>query len=109
MTVQVKKSVQAGLLVIGFTLIWALSLLAGGWIYDRLAIRVAFGHWRVGGRAIAVTNIKKPYAVTFSNGVVADVGYLPAAAMDVVSLAGSVIGGGLYAYRFRRQIRALSE
>jgi hypothetical protein len=96
------------LLVVGLVCIWVVPLLTPGWIYDRVANRAAFTG-QAGGPppGVTVKSIEKPSTVTFSNGVVAAVGYLPAGAMEAFHLVVSVVGSGLYIYKFRRPIRRL--
>src|SRR5436309_1401774 len=79
MNVRMRKVVHASLLGFGFISIWALLLPPANWIYGRLAIHAAFGQMSGSLHPVSVTSIKKPSTVTFSNGVVADVGYFPAA------------------------------
>lgn len=105
MNPRIREVVHASLLGVGFFCIWVLPLLPAAWIYDRLALRAAFGQTGGSPPGVAVTSIEKPSTVTFSNGVVADVGYLPAAAMSAFHLVVSAVGSGFYIYRFRRQIR----
>ena len=106
---RIRNVVHASLLGVGFVCVWALPLLPAAWIYDRLAIRAAFGQTGGPPPGVTVTGIEKPSTVTFSNGVVADVGYLPAAAMSAFHLVVSVVGSGCYVYKFRRRIRPLLD
>ena len=104
---RIRQVIHASLLFVGFFSIWIVPLLPAAWIYDRLAIHAAFGHTSGSLTGISVTRIEKPSTVTFSNGVVADVGYFPAVAMNAFHIAVSGVGSGFYIYKFRRQVRLL--
>jgi hypothetical protein len=105
MNARIRNVLHAILLGYGFFLIWALLLLPANWIYERLAIRAAFGQTSDSPPPVSVTSIKKHSTVTFSNGVVGDVGYVPAAVSSSFHIVAFVVGGGFYIYKFRRQIR----
>lgn len=107
MNVRIRQVMHASLLGVGFFSIWALPLLPAKWIYDRLAIHAAFGQASGSLPRVSVTSIQKPSTVTFSNGVVADVGYLPAVVSNAFHIVVSLVGQGFYIYKFRRQIRLL--
>jgi hypothetical protein len=102
---RIREVMHASLIFVGFFSIWIVPLLPAAWIYDRLAIHAAFGHTSGSLAGISVTSVEKPCTVTFSNGVVADVGYLPAVAMHAFHIVVSVAGSGFYIYKFRRQLR----
>ena len=102
---RIRQVMYASLLGVGFFSIWIVPLLPAAWIYDRLAIHAAFGHTSGSVAGISVTSIEKPCTVTFSNGVVADVGYLPAVAMNAFHIVVSGVGSAFYIYKFRRQVR----
>src|SRR4051794_26284648 len=107
MNLRIRMVMRASLLGLGFVLLWALLLLPANWIYGRLVVRAAFGQTGASLPPVQVVSIKKPSTVTFSNGVVADVGYFPAAVSSTFHLVAFVLGGGLYVYKFRREIRAV--
>ena len=109
MTFRIGKVLHASVLGFGLFCIWAVPLLPVAWIYNRLAIRAAFGPNRSALGPITVKSIQKPSTVTFSNGVSADVGYLPGVASSAFHLVVSVAGIGLYIYKFRRQIHLLTR
>ena len=106
---RIGKMMQAILIGWGLFSIWAVMLLPANWVYNRLAIRAAFG--RDGGppaRAqVTVKEVRKPHTVTFSNGVVADVGYVPGAVSSAFHVIGSLTGMGVYVWVLRRPIRQL--
>ena len=102
-----RQVILASLLGSGLFLIPALLLLPADWIYDGLAIRSAFGQDEAPLPSISVTSIKKPSTVTFSNGVVADVGYWPARISSACWVLSSLAGCALYVFILRRQIHSV--
>ena len=109
MSFRIGKVLHASLIGMGLISIWAVMLLPTHWIYDHLAIRAAFGRKSSSLGQITVQSIKKPSTVTFSNGVITDVGYVPAAVSSAFHVVAFVGGAGVYVYKLRRQIYLLTR
>ena len=105
MSVEIRQVMHASLLVFGLFLIPALLLLPADWIYDRLAIRATFGQDADSLPAVTVQSIKKPSTVTFSNGIVMDVGYWPARISSGFWVVATLAGVWVYIHGLRHQIR----
>jgi hypothetical protein len=71
-----------GLGALGAILIWFPS----AWIFDQVALRVAFTRQQLAQQRITVDYVTKPSTVTFSNGRSLDVGYRPAKASGACTL-----------------------
>ena len=59
----------------------------GVWIYNRVALGIAFGSERAAREHITVWRITKPSTITFSNGRRIDVGMTPAVVSNVFHVA----------------------
>ena len=70
-------AIIAAIVLGGVALVGSL-LIPTSWIYDTLALRIAFGPVRAAQEHITVQKITKPSTVTFSNGEQIDVGMKPA-------------------------------
>jgi len=82
---KIKRIIVLSLLVSGAPVIFILLGIPSWWLYDELASRKAFGADRPAG--IRIERITKPYTVTFSNGMTADVGSTPANMSNLVHIA----------------------
>ena len=105
MSLEIRKVMHASLLGLGLFLIPSLLLLPADWIYDRLAIRAAFGQDAGSLPEVTVQSIKKPSTVTFSNGIVVNVGYWPARISSGFWVVTTLAGVGVYIHGLRHQIR----
>jgi len=69
-----RMSAFFGLGALGAFLIWFPS----AWVFNQVALRVAFTPEQIARERITVDHVTKPSTVTFSNGQSVDVGYAPA-------------------------------
>jgi hypothetical protein len=65
------------IVMVGVALVGSI-MIPTAWIYDTLALQIAFGSERASREHITVEKITKPSTVTFSNGEQVDVGMKPA-------------------------------
>jgi hypothetical protein len=73
----------------------------GSWMYERLAVRAAFGE-RADAQQVTVVSITKPSTVTFSNGQRIDVGGSPALISTAFQIIVCLPLVGCYVFVVRR-------
>ena len=88
-------------LLFGILLIPLAVHIPGSWIYERLAVRAAFGE-RGRTQNVKVVSIKKPSTVTFSNGQRVDVGSSPALVSAAFQILVCLPLVGCYVFLVRR-------
>lgn len=75
----------------GFLFIYVLLLwLSCNWVFNQVALRVAFGSECAARERITVDHVTKPSTVTFSNGQSVDVGMAPARAVVLCAGVGLI-------------------
>src|SRR4051794_32882182 len=90
-----RMATVSAMVLIGIALVAAINIPAV-WIYEELALRIAFGPERASREHITVEQITKPSTVTFSNGEKIDVGMKPAIFSGIFRLA--VTGPIMFGY-----------
>src|SRR5262245_13851636 len=97
---RLKRIAVLSLLLSGGLAVFMFSSIPSWWLYNRVALRKAFGSEVPVG--VKVEQIEKPYSVTFSNGKKADVGSMPATLSNVAHFGLGLPAVLVYFYLIKR-------
>ena len=97
---RIKRIVVLSFLLTGGLSVFMFFTIPSWWIYNYVAVHKAFGSQAPAD--IKVKQIEKPFTVTFSNGIKADVGPLPATLSNLVRLGLGIPAALAYFYVIKR-------